>query len=52
MGLLTPIAVRIGAISWMPKLLPQVVWLDTNLQKADAGGGSPCSTSPGCPTWP
>ena len=26
MGLLTPLAVRIGALSWMPKLLPQVVW--------------------------
>lgn len=28
MGLLTPVAIRIGAISWMPKLLPQVVWTD------------------------
>ena len=37
MGLLTPIAVRIGAISWMPKLLPQVVWVDTRLQKATRG---------------
>ena len=37
MGLLTPIAVRIGAISWMPKLLPQVVWVDTNLQKVSRG---------------
>jgi hypothetical protein len=24
MGLLTPLATRIGAISWMPKLLPQI----------------------------
>ena len=37
MGLLTPVAVRIGAISWMPKLLPQVVWVDTRLQKVSRG---------------
>jgi len=37
MGLLTPVAVRIGAISWMPKLLPQIVWFDTRLQKATKG---------------
>jgi deazaflavin-dependent oxidoreductase (nitroreductase family) len=37
MGLLTPLATRIGAISWMPKLLPQVVWLDKNLHRATRG---------------
>lgn len=37
MGLLTPIAIRIGSISWMPKLLPQIVWFDTRLQKATRG---------------
>lgn len=37
MGLLTPIAVRLGAIPWMPKLLPQIVWVDTRLQKATRG---------------
>lgn len=37
MGLLTPVAIRIGAISWMPKLLPQIVWVDTRLQKASKG---------------
>ncbi len=37
MGLLTPLAVRIGALSWMPKLLPQVVWVDTRLQRATKG---------------
>ena len=37
MGLLTPLAVRIGAISWMPKLLPQVVWLDKNLHRVSGG---------------
>ena len=37
MGLLTPLAVRIGAIAWMPKLLPQIVWFDQNLQKVTRG---------------
>jgi deazaflavin-dependent oxidoreductase (nitroreductase family) len=37
MGLLTPVAVRIGGISWMPKLLPQIVWVDKNLQKTTKG---------------
>lgn len=37
MGLLTPIAIRLGAISWMPKLLPQVVWVDTRLQRVTRG---------------
>ena len=37
MGLLTPLAVRIGAIPWMPKLLPQVVWVDKFLQRASKG---------------
>ena len=37
MGLLTPLAIRIGAIPWMPKLLPQVVWLDTNLHRISGG---------------
>jgi deazaflavin-dependent oxidoreductase (nitroreductase family) len=36
-GLLTPLAVRIGAIPWMPKLLPQIVWVDTRLQRATRG---------------
>jgi deazaflavin-dependent oxidoreductase (nitroreductase family) len=37
MGLFTPLAVRIGAIPWMPKLLPQIVWVDTRLQKTTRG---------------
>jgi deazaflavin-dependent oxidoreductase (nitroreductase family) len=36
-GLLTPVAIRIGAIEWMPKLLPQVVWVDTRLHKYSRG---------------
>ena len=37
MGLLTPLAVRIGALPWMPKLLPQIVWTDKTLQRATKG---------------
>lgn len=37
MGLLTPVAVRLGGISWMPKLLPLIVWFDTRLQKLSRG---------------
>ncbi|MCD4533505.1 nitroreductase family deazaflavin-dependent oxidoreductase [Nocardioides sp. cx-169] len=37
MGLLTPLAVRIGALPWMPRLLPQVVWTDTRLQRLTGG---------------
>jgi deazaflavin-dependent oxidoreductase (nitroreductase family) len=37
MGLLTPLAVRIGALPWMPRLLPQVVWVDTRLQRLTRG---------------
>jgi deazaflavin-dependent oxidoreductase (nitroreductase family) len=37
MGLLTPLAIRIGAVSWMPKLLPQIVWTDRRLQRLTGG---------------
>lgn len=37
MGLLTPVAVRIGAIPWMPKLLPQIVFVDKLIQRGTAG---------------
>jgi deazaflavin-dependent oxidoreductase (nitroreductase family) len=37
MGLLTPVAVKVGAIPWMPKFLPQIVWFDQNLQKLTSG---------------
>lgn len=37
MGLLTPLAVRIGSISWMPRLLPQIVFVDKNLQRLTRG---------------
>lgn len=37
MGLLTPLAVRIGALEFMPKLLPQIVATDKALQRATRG---------------
>lgn len=37
MGLLTPLAIRIGGISWMPRLLPAIVWVDTRLQRLTRG---------------
>ncbi|MFC5176769.1 nitroreductase family deazaflavin-dependent oxidoreductase [Nocardioides taihuensis] len=37
MGLMTPLAVRIGAIGWMPRLLPQIVAVDTTLQRVTRG---------------
>ncbi|WP_182525658.1 nitroreductase family deazaflavin-dependent oxidoreductase [Nocardioides dongkuii] len=37
MGLLTPLAIRIGRLSWMPRLLPQVVWADRRLQQLTRG---------------
>jgi deazaflavin-dependent oxidoreductase (nitroreductase family) len=37
MGLLTPLAVRIGSIPWLPRFLPQIVWFDTTLQKVTRG---------------
>ena len=37
MGLLTPLAVRIGSISWMPKLLPQITATDRFVQKVSGG---------------
>ncbi|WP_395657148.1 nitroreductase family deazaflavin-dependent oxidoreductase [Nocardioides sp.] len=37
MGLMTPLAIRIGAIPWMPRLLPQIVWTDRTLQRVTRG---------------
>jgi deazaflavin-dependent oxidoreductase (nitroreductase family) len=37
MGLLTPVAIRIGAIPWLPRLLPQIVWVDKTLHRASGG---------------
>ena len=38
--MLTPLAVKIGAISWMPKLLPQITWVDKRIQGATGGSWS------------
>lgn len=37
MGLLTPVAVRLGSQPWMPRLLPQITWTDTRLQRLTRG---------------
>lgn len=37
MGLLTPVAVRIGKIPWMPRLLPQIMWIDKLIQRITRG---------------
>ena len=37
MNILTPLAVRIGAIPWMPKLLPQITATDKFIQRVSKG---------------
>jgi deazaflavin-dependent oxidoreductase (nitroreductase family) len=37
MGLLTPVAIRLGGLSWMPRLLPQIVQADKLLQRGSGG---------------
>jgi deazaflavin-dependent oxidoreductase (nitroreductase family) len=37
MGLLTPLAIRVGAIPWLPRFLPQIMWLDKLLQRVTRG---------------
>ena len=37
MNILTPLAVRIGAIPWMPKLLPQITATDKFIQRMSKG---------------
>ncbi len=37
MGLLTPLAVKIGAIPWLPRFLPQIVWVDKLIQRVTGG---------------
>lgn len=36
MGLLTPLAIRLGASSWLPRFLPQIVWVDLGLRRLTA----------------
>jgi deazaflavin-dependent oxidoreductase (nitroreductase family) len=35
--LFTPLAVRIGALPWLPKYLPQIVWVDKLIQRVTGG---------------
>ncbi len=37
MNLLTPIAVKLGSLSWMPRLLPQITALDKLIQRLTRG---------------
>lgn len=37
MGMLTPLAIKIGALAWLPKLLPQITWLDKLIQRLTGG---------------
>ena len=37
MGVLTPLAVRIGSISWLPKFLPQIVTVDRTIGRLSGG---------------
>lgn len=37
MGLLTPLAVRVGALPWLPRLLPQIVWTDKAVHRLTGG---------------
>lgn len=37
MGMLTPLAIKIGAIPWLPRLLPQITWLDKLIQRITGG---------------
>lgn len=40
MGLFTPLAVRIGSISWLPRYVPQIMWIDKLLQRLTRGRAS------------
>lgn len=35
--MLTPLAIRIGSLAWLPRLLPQITWLDKTLQRLTRG---------------
>ncbi|WP_298441237.1 nitroreductase family deazaflavin-dependent oxidoreductase [Gordonia sp. (in: high G+C Gram-positive bacteria)] len=37
MGLLTPLAVRVGALGWLPEYLPWIVKVDDGIQKVSGG---------------
>src|SRR6202007_1868180 len=37
LGLLVPLAIRVGSLSWMPRLLPRIVRLDRLIQSVTRG---------------
>ena len=37
MGLLTPIAVKVGSIPWLPRFLPQIMWVDNLIRRVTRG---------------
>jgi len=37
MGLLTPLAIRVGSIPWLPRFLAQIMWFDKLLQRVTGG---------------
>ncbi|KRC65618.1 hypothetical protein ASE12_13155 [Aeromicrobium sp. Root236] len=37
MGLLTPIAVKVGSIPWLPRYLPQIMWVDNLIRRVTRG---------------
>jgi deazaflavin-dependent oxidoreductase (nitroreductase family) len=37
MGLLTPVAVRLGALEWLPRFLPQITQVDRTLSRVTGG---------------
>ncbi|TDD60279.1 nitroreductase family deazaflavin-dependent oxidoreductase [Kribbella antibiotica] len=37
MGMLTPLAIKIGSLTWMPKFLPQITWLDKRIHRVTRG---------------
>ncbi len=37
MGLLTPLAIKIGSLEWLPRYLPYIVKVDDGLQKVTGG---------------
>jgi deazaflavin-dependent oxidoreductase (nitroreductase family) len=37
MGLLTPVAIRLGALKWLPRFLPQITWVDRTLSRLTRG---------------
>jgi deazaflavin-dependent oxidoreductase (nitroreductase family) len=37
MNLLRPVAIAVGRLSWLPRFLPQIVWLDRTLHRLSGG---------------